>query len=126
MSGENLEIWDLEELREVVERFKTLEHEHVAPRRDSFTQEKRSRDSSGSPEIGTRNHVVDTASKHAVSAITVEGSAIDFKQRLEVKEKEVSSVVLEERTRSPSLQSKVDNLLADANKEKDSLTVGYV
>jgi hypothetical protein len=87
--------------------------------------EKRSRDSSGSPEITARgsNQPVDTRSKLAASAIGVESSTIDFKQRLEVKQNEVSSVVLEERTRTPSLQSKVDSLLADANKEKDSLTV---
>lgn len=121
--GENLEIWELEDLKEVVERFKTLEHENSTPR-EASVQEKRSRNSSGSPEISRgQNHVVETASKFTASAVGVEGSAIDFKQRLEVKEKEVSSVVLDERTRSPSLQSKVDNLIVDATKEKDSLTV---
>lgn len=121
--GENLEIWELDDLKEVVEKFKALEHENSTPREVSV-QEKRSRNSSGSPEISRgQNHVVETASKFTASAVGVEGSAIDFQQRLEVKEKEVSSVVLDERTRSPSLQSKVDNLIVDATKEKDSLTV---
>lgn len=118
-----MEIWELDDLKEVVEKFKALEHENSTPR-ESSVQEKRSRNSSGSPEINRgQNHVVETTSKLAASAIGVEGSTIDFKQRLEVKEKEVSSVVLDERTRSPSLQSKVDNLIVDATKEKDSLTV---
>jgi hypothetical protein len=122
--GENLDVWELDDLKEVVERFKVLEHEGVGDC-DKPSSEKRSRDSSGSPEITARgvNHRVETTSKLAASTIGVESSSIDFRQRLEVKQNEVSSVVLEERTRTPSLQSKVDNLLADANKEKDSLTV---